>query len=300
MTRAAKLAAFSPLATLAAAAVLVSCLSRREPPQYMQDAPKGEIQVRQAMEEIRKELGEEFIIEHVDDLYFVAGNDGQWSFDACKGTIRRVTTFLTTHYFERKPEKPLRVFLFRNKATYDDYVQRTYGREPSTPYGFYLSSERKMIMNISTGTGTLAHELVHPLLAEDFPAVPAWFNEGFASLFEESRTREDGTMYGVVNWRLPALQKAIAEGQAVSIESVMKCTTSQFYAESRGLNYAVARYLCFWLQERGLLRDYFAALKAGANEDPQGIAALEKVAGGRLATLEEAWRAWVTTLEYRR
>ena len=71
-------------------------------------------------------------------------------------------------------------------------------------FGFYMSGERKMVMNIATGTGTLAHELVHPLLAEDFPNVSSWFNEGFASLYEQSGSR-GSRMMGFVNWRLPGL-----------------------------------------------------------------------------------------------
>ena len=32
----------------------------------------------------------------------------------------------------------------------------------------------------------LVHEMVHPFMDADFPACPAWFNEGLASLYEQS------------------------------------------------------------------------------------------------------------------
>ena len=41
-------------------------------------------------------------------------------------------------------------------------------------------------MNISTGGGTLVHEIVHPFVAANFPNCPAWFNEGLGSLYEQS------------------------------------------------------------------------------------------------------------------
>ena len=33
-------------------------------------------------------------------------------------------------------------------------------------------------MNISTGGGTLVHEIVHPFIEANFPACPPWLNEG--------------------------------------------------------------------------------------------------------------------------
>src|SRR5438552_76570 len=155
-------------------------------PQCMQDLPRTEEETLRVCEEIRRELGDDTQVERVEDYFFVASNDTLKSFVQYKATIARVYRYLYEDYFTRNPEKPIRVYLFRDKLSYDIYCRSTYERPPSTPYGFYMSRERKMVMNISTGTGTLAHELVHPLLAEDFPAVPSWFNEGFASLFEPS------------------------------------------------------------------------------------------------------------------
>jgi len=45
------------------------------------------------------------------------------------------------------------------------------------------------------------HEIVHPFMAANFPDCPAWFNEGLASLYEQSSER-DGKIIGLTNWRL--------------------------------------------------------------------------------------------------
>jgi hypothetical protein len=161
-----------------------------------------------------------------------------------------------------------------------------------------MSRERKMVMNISTGTGTLAHEMVHPLLSEDFPGVPSWFNEGFASLFEQSGDR-GGKMVGFVNWRLPKLRQLLKINKGIPLADLIKTTTEQFYGEDdRGVHYATARYLCLFLQERQLLIPFFKEFQATAKEDPTGAAAMKKVTGMTPAELEPSWREWVLGLRY--
>src|SRR6185503_6940027 len=201
--------------------LLAGCYVDPAVPQYMQDLPRTEEETLRVCDEIKRELGEETRVERVEDFFFVASNDSLQSFIQYKATIARVYRYLYEDYFTRKPEKPIRVYLFRDKLSYDIYCRSTYERPPSTPYGFYMSKERKMVMNISTGTGTLAHELVHPLLAEDFPGVPSWFNEGFASLFEQSGERE-GKMVGFVNWRLPKLKQILKINKGVALADLVK------------------------------------------------------------------------------
>ncbi len=267
-------------------------------PQYMLDLPRTEEETLRVYEEIRHELGEDTHVERVEDYFFVASNDSMPKFIEYKQTISRVFRYLYEDYFTRKPERPIRVYLFRDKSSYDSYCRATYEKPPATPYGFYMSRERKMVMNISTGMGTLAHELVHPLLSEDFPGVPSWFNEGFASLFEQSGDRR-GKMVGFVNWRLPKLRQLLKINKAVPLADLMKTTTEQFYGEDdRGVHYATARYLCLFLQDHGLLIPFFKEFKATAADDPTGAKALQKVSGKTPAELEPVWRDWVLGLRY--
>jgi len=278
--------------------VLAGCSFDTSMPQYMQDLPRTEEETLRVCEEIRRELGEDTQVERVEDFFFVASNDTSQSFLQYKATIMRVYRYLYEDYFARRPEKPIRVYLFKDKGTYDRYCRSTYEKPPSTPYGFYMSRERKMVMNISTGTGTLAHELVHPLLAEDFPGVPSWFNEGFASLFEQSGERE-GKMVGFVNWRLPKLKQMLKIGRGTALSDLMRTTTEQFYGEDdRGVNYATARYLCLYLQEKKLLIPFFQEFKKTAKEDPTGASAFERATGKKPAELDPHWREWVLSLRY--
>jgi hypothetical protein len=140
--------------------------------------------------------------------------------------------------------------------------------------------------------------MVHPLLAEDFPGVPSWFNEGFASLFEESGERS-GKMVGFVNWRLPKLKQMLKIGRGTALTDLMKTTTEQFYGEDdRGVNYATARYLCLYLQEHKLLIPFFQEFKKTAKEDPTGALAFERATGKKPAEFDPGWREWVLSLRY--
>ncbi len=287
----------SKLFRAAALAALGACGA--EPiPQYMQDLPRSEEESARVFAEIRKELGEDVHVEYLEDCFYVASNDTPASFRACKGTISRMYRYLYQDYFQKKPERPIRVYLFRDRKTYEEHCAAAYRKPPSTPFGFYLSRERKMVMNIATGTGTLAHELVHPLLAEDFPEVPSWFNEGFASLFEQSGPR-GGKIVGDLNWRLPGLVKALKAGKGVAFAELLATTSEQFYGDERGINYASARYLCYYLQEHGLLIGFYRDFKAAAKDDPTGAKTLEKATGKSLPDLDKAWREWVLGLKPR-
>ena len=49
----------------------------------------------------------------------------------------------------------------------------------------------------------------------NFPECPAWFNEGLASLYEQSSTK-NGRIHGKINWRYKALEQAIKDKKLIS------------------------------------------------------------------------------------
>jgi len=276
--------------------LFAGCTAGPRLPQYMKEAERGEVGTRRALEQIRAELGPDFETRVVDECFFIAANGGQTSLDAAEETIRRMTAHLYATYFSRRPGRPIRIYCFRNQATYAEYVRSAYGHAPTTPYGFYMAAERKMALNLGTGTGTLAHELVHPLIGEDFPGVPAWFNEGFASLFENATRESDGRIVGKENWRGRDLKRAFREGREVRLATLMETNTDEFYGDERGVHYGTARYVCLYLQRQNLLSRYYAEFRATVNADPTGKSALERVTRKSLAEFETEWRAWVADL----
>ena len=170
--------------------------------------------------------------------------------------------------------------------------------EPFSPYGFANGDHRALVMNISTGGGTLVHEIVHPFIEANFPDSPAWFNEGLGSLYEQSGT-VDGHIYGYTNWRLAGLQRGINNKVVPSFQKLTSMSRTDFYKEETGTNYAQARYLCYYLQEQKLLVKFYREFTANAKTDPTGYKSLQKVLGVRdMNAFQRRWEAFVLKLVY--
>jgi len=189
--------------------------------------------------------------------------------------------------------------LFKDKSSYQKHASTIFGDTPGTPFGYYSPTHRALVMNISTGGGTLVHEIVHPFIASNFPECPAWFNEGLASLYEQCDQRE-GRIYGDTNWRLPGLQRAIRKQAVASFHDLCSTTTREFYHDERGTNYGQARYLCYYLQQQNRLRDFYHAFRKRVRQDPTGLATLSDVLEeDDLDAFKKRWEAYVLKLRYR-
>ena len=174
---------------------------------------------------------------------------------------------------------------------------------PTTPFGYYSAEHRALVMNIATGGGTLVHEIVHPFMRANFPACPAWFNEGLASLYEQS-AEKNGRIRGLVNWRLKGLEQAIRDGKTVSFKQLTSMSDAEFYGGANRANYsqhyAQARYLCYYLQEHGLLVRFYREFAAGADRDPAGYLTLQRVLGeSDMAAFKKKWESFVLGLRTR-
>lgn len=216
-----------------------------------------------------------------------------------EGTVRWAVERLKATYFTKEPEEILDIWLFKDKESYEKHCKLIFHTKPDTPYGYFSYADRALVMNISTGGGTLVHEIVHPFVAADFPACPSWFNEGLGSLYEQSGD-EDGQIHGYTNWRLPGLQKAIAKDRVPSFKTLCSTTTDEFYGQDEGTNYAQARYLCYYLQQRGLLQKYYRQFRADCKTDPTGYKTLKAVLGREdMDVFQEQWEKYVSKLRFR-
>ncbi len=256
--------------------------------------------LRKEAGEWKDRMGEGYVVEAVDPCFVLISNQPREKYEPVRdgtllGFCRR---FWTIYGCRHKPDEPLRVFLFADADSYKRKSKEIFGKEPTTPFGYYSAANRALVMNISTGGGTLAHELTHALVATDFPNIPAWFNEGLGSLYEQCRYDGESGLRGMVNWRLPALQKAIATGSAPAIGKLIHSSTEEFYGARVGLNYAEARYLCMFLQEKGALARFYAAFRDRFAEDPSGEKFLLEVLGEKdLAAVGKSFSDWVSRLK---
>ncbi len=213
-----------------------------------------------------------------------------------EGTVKWAVDRLKQDFFTKDPKEILDIWLFKDEVSYRKHTRILFSEDPTTPYGYYSSRHKALIMNIATGGGTLVHEIVHPFIEANFPACPAWLNEGLGSLYEQCGD-VDGHIHGFTNWRLPGLQRVIREGDVPSFKTLLEMDANTFYGESKGVNYAQARYLCYYLQEKGLLIKFYREFYASQKQDSSGYKTLQRVLGERdMVAFQEKWEEFVLEL----
>jgi hypothetical protein len=253
------------------------------------------------VEQLKKRLpSREFEIV-VEKPFVVVGDGGRAAVEGnARGTVRWAVTLLKKDYFTKDPKEILDIWLFKDSASYNKHATELFGSRPTTPYGYYSSAHKALVMNIETGGGTLVHEIVHPFVEANFPECPPWLNEGLGSLYEQSG-EEDGHIRGYTNWRLPGLQRAIRRGGLTGFQKLLAMDGRAFYDDDRGTNYAQARYLCYYLQERGLLTRFYREFHASRATDPTGYETLKKVLGETdMEAFQKRWEQFVLGLSEER
>lgn len=213
------------------------------------------------------------------------------------GTVKWAVDAIKKDYFDKDPNHIIDIWLFKDAVSYKKHNKLLFNTEPSTPYGYYSPTNRALVMDISTGGGTLVHEIVHPFIESNFPECPSWFNEGLASLYEQSSSR-NGHIVGLTNWRLRGLQLAIEDGRVPSFETLCSTTRREFY-EGKSTNYAQARYLCYYLQEKDLLIKFYREFHANVDDDPTGYQTLQKLLGQPdMKQFQKRWESYVSKLRF--
>ena len=261
-----------------------------------QNASDGAMQ--QHLNQLRKKLpGDGFHI-RIEQPFVVVGDESPEMLKRRCRSIRWAVDRLKNQYFKHDPDQIIDIWLFRNKQSYETNVKKLFGEKPGTPFGYYSSRHRALVMNISTGGGTLVHEIVHPFIERNFADCPSWFNEGLASLYEQSGD-DKGQIVGFTNWRLAGLQRAIAGDDVPSFKALCETTTNEFYREDPGTNYSQARYLCYYLQQQGKLRSFYDRFRRNVKDDPTGYKTLMKTLGeDDMDAFKSKWEKYVLGLRF--
>ena len=230
--------------------------------------------------------------------YVITGNLKQAKLEYWKSRIQRTQRAIKFMYFTQDPTEVVQIWLFKDAESYFQYNLSLWNASPGTGFGYYLPKQKRMMMNIASGGGTLTHELVHPYIEVNFPNSPLWFNEGLASLYEQSSYR-GGKVFGETNWRLRGLQTVINANAMPSLKEMMQTNRGQFLGPNRQVYYAQARYLMYYLQSRGLLERYYRQFSSVASVDPTGIKTLLEISNiNSMARLERDWVRFVKGLRF--
>ena len=252
------------------------------------------------VERLKRKLPHDGFTIIVAPPFVVIGDDSpaevkRWA----KRTVQWAVDKLKAAYFTKDPDEIIDIWLFKDKQSYQRHTESIFHTKPDTPYGYFSHADRALVMNIATGGGTLVHEIVHPFVAANFPECPAWFNEGLGSLYEQCG-EQDGQIHGYTNWRLPGLQEAIRQKGVPSFKALCSTTNDEFYNKDKGTNYAQARYLCYYLQQQGLLRKFYHRFHANRKADSTGYETLQEILGRPdMVEFQKKWEEYVLKLRFR-
>lgn len=248
----------------------------------------------------KEELGPKTAVAVVSDVFVVVGPPGGQGnrFRDGVALMRSAMAGYLNGRFAKKPPQAISVYLFPNAPAYESFCARKYATPCMAHFGFYQPNDRYMVMNIGLGLGTLTHEIVHPLVEADFPQAPTWINEGIASVFEQPVLPRPGEIHGGKNWRHPRLKRALttAESAEARLDGLFGMADAVFRDEHEDLHYAVARYVCQWLDERGQLWSFYQRWRDGAVDDPTGEKAFRATVGVTPAEAHVLWAKWVLAL----
>lgn len=213
-------------------------------------------------------------------------------------TIKWTVNMLKQDYFSKDPNNIIDIWLFKDDESYYKHAKELFDDEPTTPFGYFSDEDNALIMNIRTGGGTLVHEIVHPFMHSNFSDCPPWFDEGLASLYEQCQEK-DGHITGLTNWRLEGLQEAVEEDRVPSFKTLTDMDAHQFYNEDKGTNYGQVRYLCYYLQEKGLLVQFYREFHKNHHQDPTGYQTLKRVLNEQnMIVFKRKWEAFVLKLTF--
>jgi hypothetical protein len=191
----------------------------------------------------------------------------------------------------KTPDREVTLCLFADSGSYLA-VARNFGDDIPSDWGFYRGDYRVALANLGASIGNLRHELVHPLLGDDFPAIPSWLNEGIAALYGTARPTRDGFDF-LVNYRLRDLQRALAAGDLPSLAQLASSTSHEVHGSQAMTYYAMARYVLLFAEREGKLSELYAQLRGAAGD----AKAQAKILGEHVD--EQAFRAWAAKLRWR-
>ncbi|MHC5037925.1 MAG: PDZ domain-containing protein, partial [Planctomycetota bacterium] len=163
----------------------------------------------------------------------------------------------------------------------------------------------RVVVNLTTGSGTMIHEWTHALHAADRAGLsqkhPMWIIEGFGALYEHSEMGPEGSVLGRMNHRLTALTEVLTKFPKMYIpwKTLMQPGTRLFYQpQTVGTAYAEARNIFYYLQQMNKLKAFYAKYREGHAKDATGRKALEAVLGKPIGKIEAEWKRWILKRRY--
>ncbi|MCD4658093.1 MAG: putative Ig domain-containing protein [Planctomycetes bacterium] len=202
--------------------------------------------------------------------------------------------------FDKQPSSYIKILLPNNR---DFSVYRKQAGYSEIVGGWY-NPGTKLLISKSLGH-TLIHEFTHALHYADTWSRgiwhKIWFSEGVATCFENSMLPEGSrkNLTPIHNWRMDLAIKAVQSDSKYYVpwDELFNMSRTKFLnTQNIQYHYAQARYIVYWLNELGKLKEFYDAYNQTYKKDKSGIKAFEKVFGNNLSKIEVQWKTWMKSI----
>lgn len=247
-----------------------------------------------AARELSQRIGMPALVTQVSPPFVLISNTSRSDLERLhREALAPLAAALERAYFDAPATEPVRMVLLRDETSYRAVARALDGYDPLNYDGYYQRAEKRLVVHLASGLGTLSHELCHAFTQRDCPTLPEWVDEGLAALHEETRFSPDRLLLvGLRNWRCRLLEASFAAGELPSIGQIAGAPTIR--GRQEGLNYAYARSFCRFLQDRDLLSHFYRKLRAAGDRDPTGLATLRRLLAVETdADIDEQFRRWL-------
>lgn len=164
---------------------------------------------------------------------------------------------------------PIDVCLFESTNEYQDFLHRALGADNHEgPLGVYWRYRRVVIANLSTPLGNLRHELAHALIADAFGHLPAWLDEGLASLYNEAIWKKGRYIFGQTH-RLWQLRKVKSNGRLPDFATLAASGEREVYGENYYVYYSMGRFISLYIDKKGRLGEFVQEMSTKRSADEQ-------------------------------
>ena len=165
-------------------------------------------------------------------------------------------------FFAADFDYPVRVCVLEDRDRFKAFVLRDLHIQDPPAFGIYLYSAKMFATYETSGLGTFAHEILHPLVARNLAHRPSWTDEGIPTFFEKFYGYWKGDelvlLWGFQNpWRIEALGTNLTQ---LNLEQIIS-------DRSPSADESKLRMVSLFLWEQGKFRRF---LKMIAANDKRG------------------------------
>ena len=173
----------------------------------------------------------------------------------------------------RAPDKLITVYILPDQPALRQTAQLVHGiRLPDPNIGYSNLSDLSLLgLGDAQQLGTLYHELFHLIIRTDLGDIPAFLDEGLASLYSVSKWENEKLVGDHRPWRLEELEEARSAKDMLlkipPLEKLISYSWNEFDGQETknvcqvAVNYALSNFLMIYLQEKKLLQKIVTAFK---------------------------------------